>query len=206
MVLCTFLSFKDLIPWINATSHYKQEKNFIFKDVGASILYFLCSSDLYRSLENLYNNGPGFTNIRKASLFFPRHWAMCLAWSTKIFTLKIIFFSWTSCGAQYNTITSLKSPKAEPAWIWKQGEFTLCPQFKKQQIPFVYKGHGNGMRSVTQHKSSQGKLTVKSRISISEISTLKCTDEKYKYFTCFLFMLNHKYLSCSVKCLPRGNN
>lgn len=117
VVLCTFLSFKDLIPWINATSHYKLAKNFIFKDVGASTLYFLCSSDLYRSLENLYNNGPRFTNIRKASLSFPRHWALCLAWSTKIFTLKIIFFTWTSCGAQYNTITSLKSPKAEPAWI-----------------------------------------------------------------------------------------
>lgn len=156
MILCTFLSFKDLIPWINATSHYKQEKNFIFKDVGASTRYFLCSSDLHRSLENLYNNGPRFTNIRKASLFFPRHRAMCLAWSTKIFTLKIIFFSWGPSTIQLHHLNPLKLSRSE---YKNRVNLLFAPNLKSskfllfQCIKDIVTEWG-----VLQHKPSQGKL------------------------------------------------
>lgn len=72
VVLCTFLSFKGLIPWINATSHYKQEKNFIFKDVGASALYFFVQFRFVQKLRKPVQQWPSVHKYKKSFTFFPK--------------------------------------------------------------------------------------------------------------------------------------
>lgn len=157
----------------------------------------------------MYNNGPRFTNTRKAFLFFfPRHWAMCLAWNTKIFTLKIIFFS-VGRVVGPNTIQLHHLNPLKLSWLEYKNRVNLLlgPNLKSSKFLLFQciKATELAILDSTNHLSESWLWSPELQFQKAALWSV-LINGKYKHLTYLLFMLHHKYFPCFVKCLLRGNN